>query len=203
MSPTVSRVDVSAGISLGAAIVSICALGASIFQARSARRQAEAAERQTGLQEQIHRDSLQPYVYLDVRVDPVSKEMFDLVIENSGPTIATNVKVSIDPPLRSSIDPDVDRWALTRGIVSMPPGRSLSWGFDMALSRGDDYPSKYQVTITGDGPFGPMQQLSYSLDLDDYDDTEARKTGTLKDIAKGITDLAKAVKQGSTTLTSR
>jgi hypothetical protein len=204
-------VDVSAWIALGSAIIALLAVAVAFVQARSAHQQADAAkdqaeaakqqaalaQRQTELQERVHEDSQQPYVYVDIRPDPASMVLLDVVIENTGATVATNVRVEIDPPLASTIsDIDPADWALTRGIVALPPRRPLRWMLDSALTRYDsnELPRRHRVRVSADGPFGPAPVLEYDLDLDDYLGTEARAKGTLHDLRHELQELRKLLK---------
>jgi plasmid stabilization system protein ParE len=66
----------------------------------AARDQVAAAHRQNELQEQMWRDQAQPYVVTDVRPDIGQGQMFQVVLENRGSTIARNVHVIFDPPLQ-------------------------------------------------------------------------------------------------------
>lgn len=113
--------DLSAGIATASAVIALLAAGGALFQARSARQQSKAAhaqveiaEIQTELQKQVWIDSVQPYVYVDIRIDPVSGVRLDVVVENTGPTIATDVHIVFDPPLRSTLK----KGRLTRRAIS-------------------------------------------------------------------------------------
>lgn len=57
-----------------------------------------------------------------------------------------------------------------------------------------DYPRTYNVRITAKGPFGPLQPLEYTLNVNDYLGSSTRGTGTLRDVSKQIANLAKVVK---------
>jgi hypothetical protein len=127
---------VAAVIALVAVIYSVKYTHAAQEATRSGKRSAEAAERaaaaaekQTEIQLQLRKDAAQPYVWIDVRPDDVTGVLLNLVIGNSGPTIAQNVRAKIDPPLKA-IDQLKDRAEtaqdlLARGISSLPPGRTL------------------------------------------------------------------------------
>jgi hypothetical protein len=116
-----------------------------------------------------------------------------LVIGNSGPTSATNVRVEIDPPL-PAIDQLQERASaaqvrLAAGLSSLSPGRALSWplGQGFNLLSGDS-PKTYRFTINADGPFGPMSTQTYIIDLDDLSGTLNRPS-PIYQLAKALEDL--------------
>jgi hypothetical protein len=200
------QVNASAWVSAVSALIALVALAMTLWQARSAKaqadaakRQAAAATRQTELQEQIYRDSHQPYVWADFRPDPVTRQMIRLVIRNEGPTVATDVGVVFDPPLES---PDAEvRFGeracgvLASGLPSMPPGKEMSWNFGrgfVVLADGNKT-LRYKVTITGQGPFGDMPTLEYLLDLEDLRGVAAAHGGSLQQIAKSVDELRNSI----------
>jgi hypothetical protein len=142
---------------------------------RAAERAATAAEEQTDIQRQIRVDSAQPYVWADLRPDEAQGSLIQLVVGNSGPTIATSVRVEIDPPLESTLDDgrrtDAAMAALSSGLKSLPPGRKHAWYVGMGWDLiGDDGPV-YTFTVTADGPFGPVPTLTYVVDLSQWRET--------------------------------
>ena len=126
--------------------------------------------------------------------DDVSGVLLNLVVGNSGPTIAQNVRATIDPPL-VAIDQLKDRAEtaqdlLTRGISSLPPGRTLVWplgqGFNILDGNG---PKKHTVTVTADGPFGPVPPLTYVLDLTDYNGHMHQPAGSLHLLTRAVENI--------------
>ncbi len=143
-------------------------------------------------------DAAQPYVWVDVRPDDVTDVLLNLVIGNSGPTIAQNVRATIDPPLEA-IDQLKDRTdtaqdLLARGISSLPPGRTLMWplgqGFNILAG---DSPKRHTVTVTANGPFGPVLPPTYVLDLTDYRGHMHRPVGSVQRIRKPFVPVAPSV----------
>jgi hypothetical protein len=162
--------------------------------ASAADRSAAAAEEQTKIQRQLRIDSAQPYVWADVRPDDESGFILTLIIGNSGPTIATNVRAKIDPPLptiEQLKESTVAQARLAEGISSLPPGRILVWelgqGFNLLQ---EDGPQEHTFTITADGPFGPVPPLTYIVDLADWRGQPARASGNLRQVTKAIEGLA-------------
>lgn len=185
---------VSVGVANWVAIVAaLIALGAMYFNAQSSRaaiRAARAAEEQLKIEWQQRMEAAQPYVWADIRPDDVTGTLLNLVIGNSGPTSAANVRVEVDPPL-PAIDQLKERAAaaqarLAEGLSSLPPGRLLSWPLGQGFNLlGGNAPKAYRFTVTADGPFGPMSPKTYTIDLDDL-------RGTL-DRPSPIYQLTKAV----------
>jgi hypothetical protein len=142
---------------------------------RSAVRAARAAEEQTELQRQIRIDAAQPYVWADLQPDDAQGSLVRLVVGNSGPTIATNVRVEIDPPLQAIPGMEERAEAATRalatGFRSLGPGRVHAWSLGMAwdLIRTDG--PVHTFTVYADGPFGPVPPLSYVVDLSQWQQT--------------------------------
>jgi hypothetical protein len=187
---------VSVGVANWVAIAAaFIALGAVYFNSQSSRaaiRAALAAEEQIRIQSHERMEAAQPYVWADIRPDDVTGRLLNLVIGNSGPASAANVRVEVDPPL-PAIDQLKERAAaaqarLAAGLSSLPPGRILSWplgqGFNLLSGNA---PKTYRFMVTADGPFGPMPPRTYIIDLDDL-------RGTL-DRPSPIYQLTKAVEK--------
>jgi hypothetical protein len=187
-----TALDASAWISVIAVLVACIA-------AFFAKREADAAIRQTELQEQIHRDSHQPYVWVDFRLDATQGSLMHLVVRNEGPTVAEDVRIAFDPPIQGvgttikSLEPVHAQ--LSEGLRSMPPGREMKWAFAMGHrlygDEGSEVPHRYTVTITGRGPYGDLPTLTYPLDLDEMREMAAPRLGSLEHVAKAIEKLAK------------
>lgn len=79
---------------------------------------------------------------------------------------------------------------LAGGMSSLPPGRTLRWwlrqGWNLIPKEGR---AVHRFTITADGPFGPVPELSYDVDLAEFTDQEARGQGSLAAVTKAIQDL--------------
>jgi hypothetical protein len=190
--------DIAFMAAIAAAAAALAAIAALYYNQRSARaaeRAAGAAEEQSQIQRQLRVDAAQPYVWVDVRPDEVTSVILNLVIGNSGPTVATNVRVLIDPPL-PTIEQLRDRAQtaqelLADGIKSLPPGRTLVWplgqGFNLLAGDG---PHLHTFTIEAEGPFGRVPSLAYPLDLSDWRGAMHRPAGSLHQVAKAIEKLA-------------
>lgn len=202
--------DIAFLAAIAAAVAALAAVILLYYSRKSARdahratdaaeRSAKAAEQQTEIQRQIHQDAAQPYVWVDVRPDEVTSVILNLVMGNSGPTVATNIRVTIDPPL-PAIEQLQDRAQtaqdlLARGIKSLPPGRILVWplGQGFNILNGDG-PQVHTFTIEADGPFGPIPAQTYPLDLNDWRGAMHRPAGSLHQVATAIANLSGQIGQ--------
>ncbi|GAB3334590.1 hypothetical protein RMN56_17785 [Micromonospora halotolerans] len=169
------HLSTSEAITLLVAVVSAAAaIVAALFagsQAVAATQQSRYSQEQLMLAEQVRKDQAQPYVFADLRPDEQDPQKIMLVVQNTGMTVAKKVRVSFDPPLQSVYSPDFAETvpALLGPIATLPPGRRLQWLFDIGfrLFEATDNPRRYNVTINADGPFGPVEELSYDIDLND------------------------------------
>jgi hypothetical protein len=107
---------------LGAAILAaqllvlLVAAGVAWYQAKEARR--------------LREDQSRPFVVIDV--DFVGTSELFLFVRNLGTSLARDVRIVIDPPLKSSIeDIEVAKFKmLSDGITTLAPGKELRTFFD-------------------------------------------------------------------------
>ena len=90
-------------VALGAA-VSILSLLVAGFSLIYARRSANASREQTKQQKQAANDAAQPMVWVDIRGDDGQGQALVMLLGNSGPSIARNVKVVFDPAPPATMD---------------------------------------------------------------------------------------------------
>ena len=180
----------------GGTLVALWALAYSRKAVSAADRAARAAEEQTKIQQQLRIESAQPYVWVDIRADEAVGTLLNLVIGNSGPTLARNVRVHVTPPL-PTIDQLRDRVEaaqarLADGISSLPPGRVITWplgqGFNLLAA---DSPHARTFTVAADGPFGPVPPLTYTVDLADLRGALDRPAGSLHQLTKAVEDVSR------------
>ncbi|MEV5138917.1 hypothetical protein AB0K71_28995 [Streptomyces syringium] len=154
-----------------AVVAAIVAAVVAFWQASIARR---SAGRQLALTERIHREQNEPYVVVDIQPERNGGALL-LVVENTGPTVARNVRISCDPPLESGWAPEGDRWDLTqviqgvlaRPIPVLPPRRRLTFLLDNQERFGNtELPRVYKFTVNADGPAGAVETSEYTVDLD-------------------------------------
>src|SRR5215211_5950442 len=125
----ISDIEPEYWVALGAA-VSILSLMVAGFSLIYVRRSAKASREQTKQQKQASKDAAQPMLWVDIRDDDGQGQV--LLLGNSGPSIARDVKVTFDPAPPSTLDIKPILEALRQGIASLPPGRTMQWGLGAA-----------------------------------------------------------------------
>jgi HAMP domain-containing protein len=179
-------VDAATVVAIVAAVIAAAAALATFQQARSARQQTE-------LQGQMRVDSAQPYVFVDFRIDRTQAALVSVHLENHGPTVATNVRLAWQPELPERHHTNDGFAALApRRLPSMPPGRIMTWalGFGADLMSDSTVPKEYLVTVEADGPFGPVEPLTYTLSLGDMAHQMTIPAGSLHKVEQAITRAA-------------
>lgn len=190
-------------------IISVLFTGWAAFatarQARSARdqteiqkEQVEAAREQTALQRALAHEALQPYVWADIQQDIQQGGLLDLVLGNSGPTIATSIEVEIDPPLPSTMNRYENvaklQETLSEGLHSLAPGRVLRWSLGPGHKLlAEDVPQLLHIRVVADGPYGPLAALEFPIDISQWRNAKDAPDGSLHFVRKSIQELAKSV----------
>lgn len=184
-------------IAIVAAIIASVSAYFSWRSTKIADRAAESASQQAEIQQQLRIDSAQPYVWADVRPDDIVGTLVNLVIGNAGPTIATNVRISINPPL-PAISELEDRASaaqavMTEGLDSLPPGRTYTWplGQGFNLLSNNSSPESHKVSIECNGPFGPVPTLTYFVKISALSGTMHRPLGSLHELTQAVRNLGK------------
>ncbi|MCT2028645.1 hypothetical protein M3D00_00490 [Dietzia cinnamea] len=180
-----------------AAIAAAIALAALYFT----RRQVKTAEEQTSIQRMMHEEAAQPYVWADIRPHAQHADFMMLIVKNDGPTVASNVSVTIDPPFPQqwAREGEEDRFTSRRRFAALPPGRVMQWnlGIPQQLLPSPEIPAngdgQFRITICFDGPKGPADTLSYIVDLSEYRRAAKTTPGTPMTIAKSIKDSSEAL----------
>ena len=193
--------DVSSVAAIVAAIASWAAVAGALIAIRPARRSAKASEEQTDIQREIARQSAQPYVWADIQPDRQQGTLIHLIVGNSGPTVARNVRVTIDPPLpvqsSNMARTEVAQRRLQEGILSLAPGRKLSWpigrGYELLQNENDK--TVYKICVKADGPYGPMASNQIEIRLTDWRESNDAPDGSLHYIRKEIEKLVRAVEE--------
>jgi hypothetical protein len=200
-------------IAIVALVISVLALPFTAWAAHAAARQAKAAHdqteiqreqvaaarEQTRMQRELAREALQPYVWADIQPDMQQGTVMQVVVGNSGPTVATNVRVVFDPPLpagKQHADNKVEnvQRTLAMGLRSLAPNRVLRWtlgaGFDLLSS---DAPQLRTVRVEAVGPYGPLRVLEMEIDISEWRQARDAPDGSLHHVRGAIKDLTKAV----------
>lgn len=154
--------------------------------------QVREMKKQTNLQREIAEAAAAPYIWADVRVQAANGWNLEFAIGNSGPTVARDVVVTVDPPF-PQVDDTEARYVqamherLERGLPSVAPGRQYTW----TLGNSADLvnrpaPLAHTVTIDCSGPAGPTARSQFTIDFESFRESVARHDGSLRDIAKEI-----------------
>jgi hypothetical protein len=184
MDPAFTATVASMAVALGAAV-------AAWWQARS-------AHEQTALQKRMHQDAMEPYVWADIRPARHAGELLQLVVGNSGPTVATDVVVTFDPPLASTTGATFAAESPQTRITlsSLTPGRDFRWNFDVGYAFFEaDLPKSFLVRIQAAGPSGPTPTRAYTINLEDFSKSSGVTDGTLHEVSERIKDLARVIEQ--------
>lgn len=123
---------------------------------------------QLGQAEQAQREQNEPYVIVDIQPREPGAGVLVLVIENIGPTLARNVQITATPPLVSGWDDAITQTlegVLAGTIPMLPPGRRLEFPFDDQHRFSSSLPTAYDFTVKAEGPYGPMEDLTYTVDF--------------------------------------
>ncbi|MBJ7287580.1 hypothetical protein [Williamsia sp.] len=184
-------IDVSAVVAIVGAVIAAAALYLTW-------RQVQLSNEQTKLQQQLRRDAAQPYVWADIRLHEQHGWSLMLVLKNEGPTVASSVAMTFDPPLPGgwrqgrSVGPTASDHPGTARFEALPPGRVMQWNLganmDVFAPNDPSNPAQFTVTIDAHGPFGPVDTLKYVIDVGDYNGAAATVPGTPLSIAKAIKD---------------
>ena len=76
-------------------------------------------------------------LWLDIRGDDGQAQALVMLLGNSGPSIARNVKVTLDPAPPSTLDIKPILKILKQGIASLPPGRTMQRALGAAHNTSD------------------------------------------------------------------
>ncbi|WBL19209.1 hypothetical protein [Citricoccus sp. NR2] len=176
-------------ITISISFLSVIIAGLATLQARTA---ALAAKQQVEQQRLDYESAQQPYVWADIRPSSIDGQMLQLVVGNSGPTVASNVIIRINPwPDHVERHHQLLIEALERfnkGHASIAPGRELRWnlGVGHELLAGTSKDRLCRVVINASGPFGPVEELSYALDMNDWRGSTGGALGSLWRVEKAL-----------------
>ncbi len=192
-------------------IVAIVAVALSTLLSVRALYQSNVANKLTkkssGFADQARRDAADPRVWLDIRPNDEHAGLLMLYIGNNGPSVATNVRVTFDPPLAFSEPVRANKveevtTLLAAGLTSLPPGRRLQWSLGVAheavaaLSN-----SGYMIEINAEGPTGALAPVRFPINVSDIRYNLAAPPGTLNGISvsmeKATTKIVNAIREAA------
>lgn len=160
---------------------------------------AKAMSQQTEVQRDLAIRQAQPNVWAGIEPDLKQGHVFNLVIRNEGPTIARNITVTIDPPIENlDWDPErvkeIQRRA-NEGIKSLTPGSGFSWMLGTGPEIvGKDSEVVHTITVNAEGPYGPIETLSYETRPTDWALASAQPDGSLHLIERELREIKKELK---------
>jgi hypothetical protein len=135
-------------------------------------------------------------LWVDIRGDDGQGQALVLLLGNSGPSIARNVKVILDPAPPATLDIKPILEILKQGIASVPPGRTMQWVLGAPHNAVDsDADNAYRVRIEAEGPFGLIEPLEYVISVDDLGGSRAAPPGNLHAVAAELREMTKATKE--------
>ncbi|MBP7213140.1 MAG: hypothetical protein KBA03_02795 [Anaerolineaceae bacterium] len=178
-------------------IASLIALIVYVIKTADMAREAEksAALTERNLEEMIVNRNLEfaPYivVYFDAMTD---SPVFDLVVKNTGKTIANNIVIAFNPPLQSSLSNlDLSELSmLKKRIPSMPPEYEFRTAIDRLETRlaSDDLPKIYEVKVTYTGGLdNKVREIQYLLDLNVYRGMMESNISSLSDLTHVVEEI--------------
>lgn len=154
-------------------------------------RQSAAATEKSVEEMRADRDQqVAPYivVYFDHMND---SPIFDLVVKNTGKSVARDVNISFEPPLDTSLkNYDIQRLAFVHmPIPTFPPDYEIRASMDVLANRlrSDSLPRVYHVAVTFRGGIdNDLRTAEYILDLNVF-------SGILETHVRSLSDLTRAV----------
>ncbi|MFC4495486.1 hypothetical protein ACFPA8_15245 [Streptomyces ovatisporus] len=175
-----------------AVVISIAALVYTRLQVVYSRQQLALGER-------VRKEATEPYVVPDIQ-PRAGSGLLVFTVENTGPTIARDVELDVSPPLQGGERTDWDEklaQVVGRKIPHLPPRRRLEWyfAFGPRLFDNPELPRQYTVTVRATGPGGPVEPLTYVIDLDVMQtlaldrETVVAKLDTIADNTKALRKL--------------
>jgi len=184
----------------GMLIVAVLSLGVALIATVHAKNASVAAQEQVEVQKQIAQDDAQPYVWADIRPSIADGSHLMLHVGNSGKTLAENIRIEIDRPLPTVgltatelLQDAIGRFST--GHASLAPGRELSWGlgFGGKILQDKDEDLRFTFVVNADGPFGPVPELKYVIDMNDWRGASANVPGTLQQVSRSIKEMTKSI----------
>jgi hypothetical protein len=128
------------------------------------------ARAQVGEAQKLRKEQAAPYVVVDLEFSPAWMNLLNLVIKNIGTTVAYDIRLAFDPPLRTAETNRQHKLSesmlLREGIPMMPPGKRFAAFFDSAHEiHQKGYPKTYSVTVTYRDSQGEQYEGRYTLDI--------------------------------------
>jgi len=174
--------DWSAAGTVVTAMVAVVAAGFAWAQVRHARN--------------LRDEQAKPYVVMGFEPSPAWKNAINLYVENTGKTVASDVRITFDKPLESKcrLGDINDLQLLKDGILTMPPRMRLVTLFDLShIRNGTDLPMTYKATVSYRWGKRRKQreEITYSLDMGIYYGLEGAEVKGLHQVATAVEEVCK------------
>lgn len=177
LSPWLWTADTWAGLQFGVLVAAIFVAWRQLAEARRLR------EEQT-----------RPFVVVDLEPDDF---LFMIVVSNLGPSMARDVRITIDPPLTSSVKQhELDKIKMFQEpILSLAPSRRVRTILDSAHERDrEKSPDVYDVRVTYTDDTGRRNFTEHQvLDLGLYWDTSEIRRKSVHHVAEQLKTLVAEV----------
>lgn len=183
------------------AIVQIITLIALIIYVVKTWEIASASKKSTKVSEGILKEmkesrdtEIAPYVvvYFDI---PYGKHLIHLVVKNVGKSVAENVKLAFQPPLKNSDGELINDISLIKeGIGSMPPGYEIRTFFDSTISYlgRNELPLIYKVNVSYSGGLhSDTRNIEQIMDLSAFKDISFISDNGMHELVIEVKNLVK------------
>lgn len=153
---------------------------------------------QVGQARRAREEQIRPFVLVHIASSAVWTNIFNLVIENLGATLARDVTIEFDPPVTTSLSNyDLASTLLfTKGIPSLPPRGRIEVMFDVSHDRAEaNLPMRYDVRVQYcDARGRPQEPLSYPIDLEYLYGLEQVTQYGIHHAAKALQDIQRTLR---------
>ena len=176
-------------VAIVAIVISTLVSARALYQSNVANR---LSKKSSELADQARREAADPRVWMDIRPNEEHGGFLMLYVGNDGPSIATNIRITFDPPLAFSVPVratkvDEVTTLLASGLTSLPPGRRLQWALGVVFEAVPALsPDGYMVEIKADGPSGALAPVRFPLNVADIRYNLAAPPGTLNGISVSL-----------------
>lgn len=148
----------------------------------------------------LREEEARPVVVVDLDVDK-RPHLIYLYFQNLGRTTAHNVRLSFNPPLRTTLGNGFVAGFFGHRFPTLPPGKRIESYLDSAIERladGVDLDTLYQATVNYQDRKGHEYQDSYVLDMEVFRGRAYASKKDMEDVANTLEDISKLLGRWST-----
>jgi hypothetical protein len=153
---------------------------------------------------ELRAEQARPFVVVDFELD--RRPLINLVVANLGKTMARNTRITVDPPLRSTVydsfgSPIGKLKLFTEVVPSLAPGKRIVLLFDSVPQRTEaGLPDSYQVRLSYEWDGGRPIVDTQRLDLDLYRHQRLVWQDTIHDVSKTLKQIERRMTGWSSNL---